>query len=84
MRVWVPHGHLLVVDVDRDPLAKDQLHGGGVAELDSHLDDQVDALIGAGDPVQVDRVMDGGVPGAHSQHLETDTGRAVMHITHNT
>ena len=45
--------HLLVVDVDSDPLADHQLHGGGVAELQRYLGDQVDALVGRRDAVEV-------------------------------
>lgn len=37
--------NLLVVDVDRNPLAEHQLHGGRVAELHRGFDDQVDALV---------------------------------------
>lgn len=51
--------HLLVVDVDGDPLAEHQLHGGGVAELHRGFDDQVDAFVRRRDPVEVRRVMDG-------------------------
>ena len=45
--------HLLVVDVDSDSLADHQLHGGRVAELQRYLGDQVDALVGRGDAVEV-------------------------------
>lgn len=65
--------NLLVVDVHCNPLAKHQLHGGGVAELHRGFNDQVDALIWWGDPVQVNRIMDGGIPGANRQHLVDET-----------
>lgn len=61
--------NLFVVDVDSDPLADHQLHGGGVAELHRGFDDQVDALVGRCDPVEVYRIVDGRVPGADSRHL---------------
>lgn len=61
--------NLFVVDVDGDPLAEHQLHGGRVAELHRGFDDQVNAFVGSRDAVQVHRVVDGGVPGAHCRYL---------------
>lgn len=57
--------NLFVVDVDGDPLADDQLHGGWMTELHGGFDDQVDALVGRRDAVKVHRVVDGRVPGAN-------------------
>lgn len=51
--------HLFVVDVDSDPLAEHQLHGGGVAELHRGFDDQVDAFVRRRDAVEMHGVMDG-------------------------
>lgn len=51
--------NLLVVDVDSNPLAEHQLHGGGVAELDRGFDDQVNALVRRRDAVEVNGIVDG-------------------------
>lgn len=51
--------HLFVVDVDGNPLAQHQLHGGGVAELHRGFDDQVNAFVRGRDAVEVHRVVDG-------------------------
>lgn len=60
---------LLVVDVDGDPLAQHQLHARRVAQLHRGFDDQVNALVGRRDPIEVHRVVDGRVPGARRRHL---------------
>lgn len=57
--------NLLVVDVYSDPLAQHQFQGGRVAELHSGFHDQVNALVGRRDAIEVHRVVNGGVPGAH-------------------
>lgn len=69
--------NLLVVDVHCDPLPKHQLHGGGMAELHRGLNDQVDPLIWWSDPVEVNRIMDGGIPGANRQNLVEETSIAI-------
>lgn len=51
--------NLLVVDVDSDPLAEHQLHGGRVAELHRGFDDQVNAFVRRRDAVEVHRIVDG-------------------------
>lgn len=51
--------NLFVVDVDSNPLAEHQLHGGRVAELHRGFNDQVDAFIWRRDPVEVNRIMNG-------------------------
>ena len=51
--------NLFVVDVDSDPLAEHQLHGGGVAELDRGFDDQVNAFVRRSDAVEVNGIVDG-------------------------
>lgn len=66
------NGHLtnlLVVDVDGDPLAQHQLHARRVAQLHRGFDDQVNALVGGRDAVEVHRVVDGRVPGTRRRHL---------------
>lgn len=60
---------LFVVDVDGDSLAEDQLHGGRMTELHRGFHDQIDPFVGHRDPVQVDGVVDGRIPGTHSRHL---------------
>lgn len=57
------HHYLLVINVGCNPLPQHQLHSCRVAQLDRGLHNQVDPLILWGDPVQVHRVMHGGVPG---------------------
>ena len=52
-------------NVEADSFPEDDVHGGRVGEPDHHLDDHVGPLIVLGDPVQVDRVVDGGVPAGH-------------------
>lgn len=46
-----PCMNLFVVDVDGDPLAEHQLHGGRVAELHCGFNDQVNAFIRGRDAV---------------------------------
>lgn len=51
------------VDVDTDPLPQDQLHVGGVAELDHHSNCQVHAVLRPGSPTtELGTLVDGGVP----------------------
>lgn len=61
--------NLFVVDVDGNPLAEHQLHGCRVAQLHCGFDDQVNALIGGRDSIEVYRIVDGRVPRAHRRHL---------------
>lgn len=56
---WV---NLFVVDVDGNPFAEHQFHRGGVAELHRGFDNQVNALVGGRDAVQVHRIVNGRVP----------------------
>lgn len=51
--------NLFVVDIDSNPLAEHQLHGGRVAELYCGFDNQVDAFIGRRDPIEMHRIMNG-------------------------
>lgn len=60
---------LFVVDVDSDPLAEHQVHGGRVAELHGAFDDQINAFVRRRDAVEVHRIVDGWVPGTHCRHL---------------
>ncbi len=77
---------LFVVDVNSDPLAQHQLHRRRVTELNRGFHDQVDPLAGRRDPVQMDGVVDGGIPGTHSRHLRArqikTCERYVSHIAH--
>ena len=52
-------------NIEADSFPEDDVHGGRVGEPHHHLDDEVSSLIDLGQPVQINRVVYGGVPARH-------------------